>query len=210
MYAIRSYYEENITNIKLYDAKVNELIQNLKPSVTVELIRQGTNPLELSIDELNTTVKSLLSETGASEEEKYSEYLVNLDNKKELTQEERTSYIGIYRLLNNVEKTDGAAIGATVKAGREVTLANLLTAVRTIKKGSMDVSIDETFGGIDELTFSKKTITSQVQAAFSGNTAETTDGNKTASTAADQRNVLTGKDGNNSAGNQVNDRNNFV
>ncbi len=159
--------KENISNIKLYDAKVNELIQNLKPPVTVELIRQGVNPIEMPVDELNKTVSSLLAKTGATEEEKYSEYLVNLSRKDSLTQEERASYIGIYRLLNNIDKTDGAAIGATIKAGRELTLSNLLTAVRTIKKGGIDVGVDESFGGIKELTFSKESITSQVNTAFS-------------------------------------------
>ena len=48
-----------------------------------------------------------------------------------MTKEEKEAYIGIYRLLRQLEKTDGAAIGALLQQGAEPTLKNLLTAVRS-------------------------------------------------------------------------------
>lgn len=40
----------------------------------------------------------------------------------QITEEERNSYIGIYRLIHQVEQTDGAAIGALVNQGAEMTM----------------------------------------------------------------------------------------
>ena len=59
-------------------------------------------------------------------------YIIGKNN--QITEEERNSYIGIYRLIHQVEQTDGAAIGALVNQGAEMTMKNLLTAVRSSHK----------------------------------------------------------------------------
>ncbi|MDE7211546.1 MAG: hypothetical protein K2O03_08915, partial [Lachnospiraceae bacterium] len=127
--------QENLEEMKLYDAKVQELLDNMNPAACASLIKKGINPIDMPIDELNGQLTALREEEGATTEEKYSNYLVMLDQKKELTAQERESYIGIYRLLNQVTKSDGAAIGVLAASGRELTLSNLLSAVRTRKKG---------------------------------------------------------------------------
>ena len=38
--------KESIEGIKLYDTKVNQMFKNMQPSVTVEMIRRGKNPLD--------------------------------------------------------------------------------------------------------------------------------------------------------------------
>lgn len=159
--------EANIDRVKAYDTRVNNLLSALKPAVAVELIRRGENPLNMPLDELYQSVNEIKDSIGADSEEKYSTYLWKLEKQSEaLTQEERKSYIGIYRLLNNIEKTDGAAIGAVLNTERELTLSNLLTAVRTIKNKGIDQKIDEGFGGLESLTFSAETISEQINAAF--------------------------------------------
>lgn len=157
--------DENIQEMKLYDAKVQQLLDGLNPAATVSLIRKNINPLEMPLDELNGVLQQL-QEEGATTEEKYSNYLVKLDQKKELTKEERDSYIGIYRLLHQVTKTDGAAIGAVVNSGRQMTLANLLSAVRTGRTG-VDANIDDAFGGLEQLNQRGTDILLQAGAAFS-------------------------------------------
>lgn len=158
--------QENLEEMKLYDAQVNELLGNMNPAACAALIKKGVNPLNMPVTELNDVLTRLREEEGASTEEKYSAYLVKLDRKKELTAEERESYIGIYRLLKQVVKTDGAALGAVVGSGREVTLSSLLSAVRTRKKGGVDASVDDEFGGIQEMTGNGVSISEQVGAAF--------------------------------------------
>lgn len=160
--------EENINNVKAYDAKVNGILDGLKPAAAVELIRRGENPLHMPLEELKQTLDGISAETGATEEEKYSTYLWRLEKQEgAITPEERKSYIGIYRLLNNIEKTDGAAIGNVLHAGKELTLSNLLTAVRTIKNKGVNQKIDDGFGGLSELSFYTESISDQIETAFS-------------------------------------------
>lgn len=135
---------ENVTAMKAYDARVNELISNLTPDVTAALIKDKQNPLYMTVDQANELACEYKDQLGDSEQKKYGEFLVDLEAKKEITAQEREAYIGIYRLLNQVEQSDGAAIGALVKSGKELTLNNLLTEVRTKKQGYMDVNIDDT------------------------------------------------------------------
>lgn len=157
---------ETISAMKAYDGKVNDLFKNLTPPVTATLIKEGINPLQLPLDEVNELAKSIIDRDGQSEEESFSEYLVRLEDKKELTMDERKSYIGIYRLLHQVDKSDGAAIGALVKAGAEITLNNLLTAIRTKNTGFIDASIDETFGTLASINKNGESIHDQINSAF--------------------------------------------
>lgn len=166
--------EENINTMKAYDAKVNELFENLSPPVTAALIKDGVNPLKMPIDELTKKASEIREENGETAEKSFSEYLIQLEDKKELTQDERNSYIGIYRLLHQVEKTDGAAIGSLVKSGQEVTLNNLLRAVRTRKHGELDASIDDSFGALESVKKQGTSITDQISSAFNSEKSQST------------------------------------
>ena len=156
---------ENINEMKFYDAQVQGLVEQLQPQVTVEMIRRGINPLEGNLQQVSEAAETISRELGVSAEERFSEYLVKLDRKNELTPEERASYIGIYRMLYQIEKTDGAAIGALVKSGRELTLSNLLTESRGLKRRGMDVKVDDTFGEA-EMIREGQYINDQIEAAY--------------------------------------------
>lgn len=158
--------EENIQKIKEYDQQVNHLFKNLQPAVTVELIKSNRNPLNVPLEELNKQLEELKDELGISKEEKYSKYLWKLEKEQNISEEEKKSYIGIYRLLNAVENTDGAALGSVLKANQEVTMSNLLTAVRTIKGNGINASINDDFGALSEFTRNGVQITEQIQQGF--------------------------------------------
>lgn len=158
--------EENMTAMKLYDAQVNDLFNNMNPAACTAMIKKGINPLEMPITQLNEMLTGLREEEGASTVEKFSSFLVKLDQKKELSAEERESYIGIYRLLHQVAKSDGAAIGAVAGAGQQMTLENLLTAVRTRRKGGVDAAINDESGIAAAGSRETASITDQVNAAF--------------------------------------------
>lgn len=138
---------ENITKIKDVDRKVQNLFKDLTPAVTMEMIREGRNPLDMTIDELGEIIEDIQSDMGNKEEERFSKYLWKLEQNHAISEEERDSYIGIYRLIAQVEKTDGAAIGALLNQGSDITMRNLLTAMRSSKK-SMDYSVDDDFAGV--------------------------------------------------------------
>lgn len=161
--------KESITAMKSYDLQVNQLLETMTPEVTLQFIREGNNPLDLPVQEVSKRAQEIVNEIGKTSEEKFSEYLYNLEKKDGISKEERDSYIGIYRLLHQVEKSDGAAIGAVVKADRELTLGNLLTAVRSKNHSGMDISMDETFGRVESIQKKGASISEQVETAFYAN-----------------------------------------
>lgn len=155
--------KESIAEMKNYDSKVQNLMDGLKPVITLEMIKRGVNPLDTPIDEVNQEIEQISQEIGASEDEKYSEFLWKLDQKKELSTDERKAFIGLYRLMNHISKSDGAAIGSVIKAGKELTLSNLLTAVRTSKSGGVNESVDDNFGTLESTSRKGESISEQVQ-----------------------------------------------
>lgn len=160
--------EENINEVKCYDAQVNAVLTKLPPAVTVAMIKQGMNPLDMPIEELNQQIVDMKEEMGITEEEKYSKYLWQLEKEDGITPEERKAYIGIYRLLHNVQKTDGAAVGHLLQADKAITLNNLLSAVRTIKSGGVEEKIDDAFGALEQIEYARETITQQIESVFTG------------------------------------------
>lgn len=158
---------ENITKIKDVDMELQKLFRNLTPATTLELIRQGENPLDMDIRELNHVVEVLQSETGEKENEKFSKFLWKLEQNQEISAEERDSYIGIYRLIAQVEQTDGAALGALLNQGADITMKNLLTAMRSAKK-DVDYTVDDTFEGVKS-TIKGVKIDEQIMASFQTN-----------------------------------------
>lgn len=157
---------DNISRIKAADEKVQNLFEDMKPAVVMELIREGVNPLQTDIETLSQKAKEIAGRIDPGQEEKYSKYLWTLEQNKEITPEEKESYIGIYRLLRQIEKTDGAAIGAVLNQGGELSLKNLLGAVRSRQKKGMDVTIDGQFGAAEEITRKEAAIHQQVEAAY--------------------------------------------
>lgn len=141
--------EENIQAVKETYAAVSRVIDKMTPAATLDLIRDGINPLTVSMEELENR---LAERDGGSQEEmeKYSRYLYRLEQRNEITPEEKESYIGIYRLLHQIEKRDGAAIGSLLHQGAEINFKNLLTAVRNHNRGRMDYQVDDEFGALEE------------------------------------------------------------
>lgn len=158
--------EQSVLEMKLADRQVQQAFDSLKPAVVREMIRDGINPLHMQMDELNEQAEQIRAQIGGSDEmEKFSEYLWKLEQNHDISAQERDSYIGIYRLIHQVETGDGAAIGALVRQGSELTMANLLRAVRSEKKSGMDYKVDDEFGGV-EGSYKGSSITDQINAAY--------------------------------------------
>ncbi len=168
--------QEAIDQVKAYDKQVTSVMHNLHPAVTVRMIKEGVNPLSMPIDELNTVIDRMKEEQGISSEDKFSNYLHKLERENGITPQERKAYIGIYRLLYNVEKSDGAALGAVIKADQEVTLSHLLTSVQTRRRGSVSAAIDDEFGILTGLNRNKESIAEQIK-GFSNPMEETLNDN---------------------------------
>lgn len=134
---------ENVQKVAEYDEKLQEVLKELHPAVTVRMIRDGINPLEQSIDELSERIAQIKEEEGITKEDNYSIFLINLDHKKEITPEERKEYLNVYRTLHQLDGSEEKAIGGVYKSGRELTLKNLLTAVKSERAQGMDTLVSQ-------------------------------------------------------------------
>ena len=67
-----------------------------------------------------------------------------------------------------MEQSDGAVIGSLVNQGADITMKNLLTAVRTRGKSTMDYKVDDTFAGVEGVSKGAR-IDEQIESAYQAN-----------------------------------------
>ncbi|MBR5360105.1 MAG: flagellar hook-length control protein FliK, partial [Lachnospiraceae bacterium] len=163
--------EEAIRKVKAADSKLNGLIKALTPGRTLELIREGVNPMDMDIDELVSHIHET-DHDPKREAEKYSRFLYKLEKSGEITDEERTSYIGIYRMLNKIERGDHAVIGRMVESEADMTFGSLIRAMRG-RGYKLDVNIDDGFGVLSDVIPKGISITEQIETAFRSRISET-------------------------------------
>lgn len=156
--------EDNLTQVKEKDDLLCGVIREMKPGRVLNMIREGVNPLNMPLEELEQYLRA--QEDIAGEMESYSRFLYKLENQKDITEEERSAYIGVYRLVRQIEKADDAVVGAIWESGAGFTLGNLLSSIRSSKHGRMDYSVDDTFGGVEVRDTGSLSITSQIEKAF--------------------------------------------
>ena len=157
---------ENIIAMKQTDQTVNAILEQLTPKKVMTMIREGYNPIQVPLDELEEKLQQIEAEIPETDNPKYSEFLWKLDQQKSITQEEREAFIGIYRLIRQVEKTDGGAIGALVGTGETLTMKNLLTQVRSGKARGLDRTVDEHTGERQTIVQSDLSITQQIEQVY--------------------------------------------
>ncbi|TCT11626.1 hypothetical protein EDC18_1185 [Natranaerovirga pectinivora] len=154
--------EDNIMVVKNLDIKINHLLKAMHPSIIVQFIKEGKNPLHMPMDDLLIEITDIKEKMGFLNEEKYSEYIWQLDKDKEINENERNALIGIYRLLSSIEKSEGKVVGFLINQNQEINLKNLLTATRLMTKRALDITIDEDFGLLEELKLDSKNIEHQI------------------------------------------------
>lgn len=157
--------EENLLAVKEAEKTVASVVKKMTPPAVLDLIRDGINPLKTSMEELSEYLSK--RDDFSEESEKYSRFLYHLEQNQEITAEEKESFIGIYRLLKQIEKSDGAVIGSLVNSQAEITFSNLLSAVRSGKVKGVNISMDENFGSLKEAVERGISIDAQIEAAYS-------------------------------------------
>ena len=152
--------EENVQAVRESYALLQKVVDGLTPQRTLQMLRDGVNPMEMNLDELSFYLESMQSESEPLE--RYSHYLYKLEKNNGITAEEKDAYIGIYRLLRQIEKGDDAAIGMLVQNRQELSFDHLLQAVRTKKRGFIDEKIDDAYGLLREVHKNGTSISDQI------------------------------------------------
>ena len=157
--------KDAVLSMKDYDAKVTSVLEQMKPAAVAKMIEKQQNPLEMTMDEIEDALQEISGEM-TEDDTPLRKFLWKLDHQGAITPEERKSMIGIYRLIDKVEKSDGAVIGQLVKEGRELTFSSLLSAVRTRRAEGKEFEINDDFGSLESRMSGSETISEQIGAAF--------------------------------------------
>lgn len=158
--------EENIYKVVEYDREVNDLINGFYPEAVMGIIKEGINPLDISIDELNLILRAKKYNEGVSDAENFATYLRDMESQGEISEKERSSYIGLYRVMNQLAKRGNREAGWIFANGSRLTIRNLIAGMRSIKNSGMDVSVDDDFGMLVSSYKKKMGMDEQIEAAF--------------------------------------------
>ncbi len=159
--------KESANNMQASTEMVARTFKSMTPAVVAEMIKRGNNPLDMTMEDLKKMAEEIKSDIGStSDEESFAKFLWKAEHNSEISESEREAYIGVYRLLHQVEKSDGAAIGALISQGTDVTMRNLMTAVRSSRHTGKEYEINDKFGQLDDLVVSDLSITQQIEKVF--------------------------------------------
>ena len=155
---------ESVDSIRTATHSVERVINLMTPARTLSMIRQGYDPLREDIFDLE---KKLSEETEDESQEKYSRFLLRLEHSGNISEDEKQTFIGMFRLFNTIEKQDGKVIGNVLSSGKELTLKNMLEASRNNRHMNGEYVIDDDFGFLENVVEKGESITSQLERTFS-------------------------------------------
>lgn len=158
--------ETNILEIQVLQEKIDRITTILTPATVVKMIQAGIQPAAMDIDELLSVTQAL---EAAAPETKISELIYGLDTKNALDSKQRKALIAIYRMLDTVVRSEGAATGFLVKNNLQLTVGSLFEAAKFIRRtrqapSSISVDIDDGFGMLEELANKEEMINRQTAA----------------------------------------------
>ena len=171
--------DENIEKVIDANRQVSNVLDKLTPAAIMKMIRDGKNPLEMQMAEVEQYLLENAPVLEGTEAEKFSSYLYRLEQNNQITDVEREAYIGVCRLIHQINKSDGSAVGSLVNSGTQINFRNLLSAVRSKNKGHMDSIIDENTGVYEGKVEHFHSISAQIERAFA-NQIKVLDGYKEA------------------------------
>lgn len=141
-YNSMEFSEVNMDKVKLLDEAANTLFERMTPENTLQMIRDGINPLETEINILSEYL--IMHQLSVRpKEEKYSEFLLRMENNGSITEEEREKFIGVYSLAHRFQADGMKAIGSLINQGLEFNMGNLLYAYFSRKDTGMELVADD-------------------------------------------------------------------
>lgn len=157
---------DSVENMSLMDYDLGTVLESMTPEVVLGMIRDGRNPLDMGMRELKNEIARQEEKQGLSRGDRYSTFLRKLDQRGGITSEERESYIGMYRLINQVSSYSGRDLGALVNSGTEVTLSHLLSAHLSRRHSGRETVIDDSFGMLTGAPRSDRSVEEQIRTAY--------------------------------------------
>lgn len=160
--------EENIAQIIEYDRAVNDMLAACHPNAVLSMIRDGINPLDMTVDELNQTLRDKNYKAGVKETDDFATYLRDVEKRGQISAEERAGYIGLFRVFKQLEKSGDREAGYLFANNSRLTVRNLITAMRSRKAAGMEAVVDDSFGMLADLQTRGEKMDDQIARAYAG------------------------------------------
>lgn len=156
---------ENLEEAKVALSKINEFLEVMNPYEAAKLIKEGMNPYTASIEMILEGVKQgelmQMKESIASA-------IMTLEDKGKISEEQKQSLIGLYRILNGVVLHKEQVAGYLFKNEIPLTVEKLEEAVKYAgKKETIQAVIDDQFGLLEEAKYDTKTARKLIEEASS-------------------------------------------
>ncbi|MCL2216205.1 MAG: flagellar hook-length control protein FliK [Defluviitaleaceae bacterium] len=159
--------EENLTQVKIIDAKITAIADNLHPMIAANMIKDGLIPLNMHADQVLAYIKQFNLSMGEDGADKISRYIMEMDDAGALDPDTRKSMIAIYRMLNVIQRDGAAALGLAAQMenlkAAPMTLGDLLNLAQKPKK--TDTNITDAYGQLERLTRPAESIRAILESA---------------------------------------------
>lgn len=134
----------NIQNVEDIVLKVNSFLQEMTPMLAAQMIKEGINPYHSSIDQILSYVGE---HKAPGLKNSVAEAIVTMEHNGEISEEQKEGLIGLYRILQAVEKDKSAVMGYLFRNELPLTIENLQIAAKYVKaKNGIAVTVDDHFG----------------------------------------------------------------
>lgn len=156
---------ENLQEAKIALSKINEFLNVMNPYEAAKLIKEGMNPYTASIE---TIVEGVKQGELVQMKESIASAIMNLEDKGKISEEQKQSLIGLYRILNGVVLHKEQVAGYLFKNEMPLTVEKLEEAVKYAgKKETIQAVIDDQFGLLEEAKYDTKTARKLIEEASS-------------------------------------------
>ncbi|HCC07500.1 MAG TPA: hypothetical protein DEP72_05010 [Clostridiales bacterium] len=159
---------ENIEAIKVCENKVQAVTRGLHPVISLDMISQNKNPIEMHLDEVIQYIGDFNGKYGLDTQETLYDSIATMEEKKTINLEQKDALISIYKAMNKINKAGDVAVGLAIKKDISLTINNLLEATKYIQTTkvndeNINMTIDDNFGILSEIKNNEKSIMGKIQ-----------------------------------------------
>ncbi|MGL4361716.1 MAG: DUF6240 domain-containing protein [Cellulosilyticaceae bacterium] len=146
---------ENIESAKILLEQMQIVIDELTPNVAAQWIKEGIDPYKVSVAQI---VNNIEHNQLKNKSQTIASAIVTLEEKGKITESEKQSLIGVYRILESVKNNKEEILGYIYKNNLPLTIKHLDDAVRyTNKNQGFEKIIDDNTGELESLKYTKDT-----------------------------------------------------
>ena len=147
--------QENMREATEVMTKINVFLEEMTPERAAIFIKEGINPYKASVNQLLDWIgtEKLPALKGS-----VAEAIVGLESNGQINESQKRSLIGLYRMIGAIANNKEEIAGYLYKNKLPLTMEKLEEASKYVGKSEhIKVSIDDTFGELEEIKYAKET-----------------------------------------------------